>query len=165
MDRLNGQANIEGVSTKKLIVHPDQRGRLFEILRSDDAMFKRFGQVYVTTAYPGVIKAWHYHKIQTDHFCCIHGQARLVLYDPREGSPTRGKLTEFLVGPENLLLVAIPPGVYHGFQCISEIEAIMINIPTEPYNPPCPDEYRLDWQSPEVPYDWPDPSRQAGKPS
>jgi dTDP-4-dehydrorhamnose 3,5-epimerase len=153
---LTEHAAIEGVATKKLMVHPDQRGRLFEILRSDDAIFKRFGQVYVTTAYPGIIKAWHYHKIQTDHFCCIHGRARLVLYDPRDSSPTRGNLMEFIIGPENLLLVAIPAGVYHGFQCVSEFEAIMINIPTEPYDPACPDEYRLDWKSGEVPYSWPE---------
>ncbi len=69
--------------------------------------------------FPGVIKAWHFHKIQTDYFCCIAGRARLVLYDPREGSPTRGAVMEFLLGPDNLSLVVIPPEVYHGFQCVS----------------------------------------------
>jgi dTDP-4-dehydrorhamnose 3,5-epimerase len=146
---------IDGVSTKKLIVHPDERGRLFEILRADDAIFRKFGQVYITTAFPGVIKAWHYHKIQTDYFCCVMGSARLVLYDPRPDSPTRGALAEYLLGPENLELVVIPPCVYHGFQCVSESEAVMINIPTEPYDPRRPDEYRLDHDSAEVPYSWP----------
>ena len=156
MDRLTGPVRIDGVSVKNLMVHPDQRGRLFEILRSDDSIFKQFGQVYVTTAVPGVVKAWHYHKIQSDYFCCIHGTARLVLYDPRGNSPTKGALMEFLLGPENLQLVSIPPEVYHGFQCVSGHEAIMMNIPTEPYNQSNPDEYRLDWQSKEVPYTWPD---------
>lgn len=157
MDGLNSSASIliEGVSVKKLVVHPDKRGRLFEILRSDEPVFKKFGQVYVTTAYPGVIKAWHYHKIQTDHFCCIQGQARLVLHDPRPNSPTTGLINEFILGPDNLLLIVIPPDIYHGFQCISEDEAIMINIPTEPYFPHNPDEYRLDYCSPDVPYQWP----------
>jgi dTDP-4-dehydrorhamnose 3,5-epimerase len=145
---------IDGVSVKKLIVHPDERGRLFEILRSDDTFFRKFGQVYVTTANPGVIKAWHYHKIQTDHFCCILGAARLVLYDPRESS-SKGLINEFILNPQNLMLVVIPPNVYHGFQCISKNEAVMINIPTEPYNPGNPDEYRLDSCSPDVPYQWP----------
>ncbi len=159
MDRLTSPAYIDGVSVKNLVIHPDQRGRLFEILRCDDSIFKRFGQVYVTTAYPGVVKAWHYHKVQTDYFCCLHGQARLVLYDPRKSSPTKGALMEFLLGPENLLLISIPPEVYHGFQCVSEYEAIMINIPTEPYDQSSPDEYRLDWQSKAVPYVWPDPAK------
>jgi dTDP-4-dehydrorhamnose 3,5-epimerase len=157
MDRLSGSANslIDGVSVKKLAVHPDERGRLFEILRSDDDIFKKFGQVYVTTASPGIIKAWHYHKKQTDYFCCILGTARLVLYDPRASSPTLGLINEFIVGPENLELVVIPPDIYHGFQCISQNEAVMINIPTLPYNPQNPDEYRLDYDVPEVPYKWP----------
>ena len=157
MDGLNIQDKnlIDGVFIKKLVVYPDERGRLFEIMRSDDSFFKKFGQVYVTTAYPGVIKAWHFHKIQTDHFVCILGNARLVLYDPRESSPTKGQINEFALGPENLLLIVIPPNVYHGFQCISKDEAIMINIPTEPYNPGDLDEYRLDYCSPDVPYQWP----------
>ena len=77
---------IEGVSVKKLKVIPDDRGRLMEILREDDPIFRRFGQVYMTTAYPGIIKAWHYHKKQTDSFTCVHGAMRLALYDPRPGS-------------------------------------------------------------------------------
>lgn len=146
---------IDGVAVKDLVVRPDERGRLFEILRADDAIFRKFGQVYVTTARPGIVKAWHYHKIQTDYFCCIAGKARLVLYDARDGSPTHGAISEYILGPEALRLVMIPPCVYHGFQCISEAEAIMINIPTEPYDARNPDEYRLDANSTDVPYVWP----------
>ncbi|MCK4614325.1 MAG: dTDP-4-dehydrorhamnose 3,5-epimerase family protein, partial [Thermoplasmata archaeon] len=62
---------IEGVKLKKLRVIPDERGWLMEILRQDDEIFERFGQVYLTTAYPGVVKGWHYHRIQTDNFTCI----------------------------------------------------------------------------------------------
>jgi dTDP-4-dehydrorhamnose 3,5-epimerase len=155
MDGVNGA--IDGVDVKKLIVHPDERGRLFEILRSDDAIFRKFGQVYITTAFPGVIKAWHYHKIQTDYFTCVHGQAKLVLYDARSGSKSFGKIMEFVIGPREPKLISIPPGVYHGFQCVSDIEAIMINVPTEPYNSQNPDEYRLDLSAPEVPYEWSKP--------
>ena len=67
---------IEGVKTKKLRVIPDERGRLMEILRSDDDLFDKFGQVYMTTAYPGVVKGWHYHKVQTDHFCVVYGMMK-----------------------------------------------------------------------------------------
>jgi dTDP-4-dehydrorhamnose 3,5-epimerase len=145
---------IEGVKTKKIKVNIDERGRLAEILRSDSDIFQKFGQVYYTTAHPGVVKAWHYHKIQTDHFFCLKGMARLALYDPREGSPTRGLVNEFKVGELNPLLIVIPNHVYHGFKTISDVESIMINIPTEPYNHDDPDEYRVDPYNNDIPYDW-----------
>ena len=68
---------IDGVKIKKLRVNSDERGRLTEILRNDDDIFKKFGQVYFTTAYPGVVKAWHYHKLQEDNFTCLHGMAKI----------------------------------------------------------------------------------------
>jgi len=77
---------IDGVKTKNLRVIPDERGRLMEILRSDDSLFLNFGQVYVTTTYPGVVKAWHKHEKQTDNVACVQGMIKLVLYDPRENS-------------------------------------------------------------------------------
>ena len=79
---------IQGVNIKPLKVAADERGWLMEVLRCDDDVFLQFGQVYVTTAYPGVVKAWHYHKKQTDNFTCIHGMMKVVLYDARKESPT-----------------------------------------------------------------------------
>ena len=145
---------IDGVKVKKLRVIPDERGRLMEILRSDDELFEKFGQVYMTAAYPGVVKAWHYHKVQTDNLAIVKGMMKLVLYDPREGSPTKGEVNEFFVGEHNPLLIQIPKNVYHGFKCISEGEAIAINCPTEPYNYDEPDEYRVDPHDNDIPYDW-----------
>lgn len=145
---------IDGVRTKVLRVMADERGRLMEMLRSDDALFLTFGQAYLTAAYPGVVKAWHYHKKQTDHFVCVRGMMKVVLYDDRAGSPTRGLLNEFFIGDHNPLLVQIPAGVYHGFKCISEHEALVVNIPTELYDYAAPDEFRLDAHDPAVPYDW-----------
>lgn len=145
---------IEGVRVKPLRMIPDERGRLMELLRSDDEIFIKFGQVYMTTVYPGVVKAWHYHKKQYDNFVAVRGMIKLVLYDPREDSPTRGEINEFFLGDWNPQLVQIPPGVYHGFKCISETEAIVINIPTEVYDHAQPDEYRLDPHKGGIPYDW-----------
>lgn len=145
---------IDGVKTKKLRVLPDERGRLMEILRADDEIFRKFGQVYITTALPGVTKAWHYHKVQYDSMCCIRGMLKLVLYDPREGSPTKGEVNEFFIGEHNPLLVQFPPHVYHGFKCVSEHEAIAVNCTTEPYNYKNPDEFRIDAHKNDIPYDW-----------
>ncbi|MCD6170705.1 MAG: dTDP-4-dehydrorhamnose 3,5-epimerase family protein [Candidatus Latescibacteria bacterium] len=145
---------IDGMKIKKLKVIPDERGRLMEILRGDEEMFQKFGQVYMTTTYPGVIKAWHYHKIQTDNIAVVKGMLKVALYDPREGSPTRGEVDEFFIGEHNPLLIQVPPQVYHGWKCISEQEAIVINCPTEPYNYKNPDEYRLPFDTDQIPYDW-----------
>jgi len=145
---------IDGVKVKDLKAIPDERGRVMEILRSDDAIFQKFGQVYMTTAYPGVVKGWHYHKVQTDFFTCIAGMMKLVLFDRREDSPTKGEVNEFFLGVHNRKLVTIPPGVLHGFKCIGETEAVVINVPTEVYNRVGPDEFRLPTHTDEVPYDW-----------
>jgi len=145
---------IEGVKTKKLKVIADERGRLMEMLRSDDDLFIKFGQVYMTTTYPGVVKGWHYHKTQTDNIVAVKGMLKLVLYDAREGSSTNGEIDEFFIGEHNPLLVQVPKGVYHGWKCVSESEAVVINCPTEVYHYDQPDEYRLPFDSPEVPYDW-----------
>ncbi len=146
---------IDGVKARKLTVHCDERGRLMEMLRRDDPeMDVTFGQVYLTTAYPGVTKAWHYHKLQTDHFICTRGMMKVVLYDARENSPTKGEINEFFIGDHNPMIVEIPPLVYHGFKCVSDFEATVVNITTNTYNYDNPDEYRVDPHNGEIPYDW-----------
>lgn len=146
--------SIEGVLLKNLRVIPDERGWLMEILRCDDSCFSRFGQVYVTTAYPGVVKAWHYHKRQTDNFTCIHGMMKVALYDSRKNSPTYKNLIELFIGERNPLLITVPPYVYHGFKAIGDETAFFISIPTQPYNYEKPDEFRLPPNTSEIPYDW-----------
>ena len=145
---------IEGVKVKKLKVIPDERGRLTEILRSDDDVFDKFGQVYMTTALPGIVKAWHYHKKQTDHFTCVSGMAKVALYDPREGSPTKGMVNEFYLGTLNPILVKIPRLVYHGFTAAGSEMATIVNLPTALYNYEQPDEYRVPYDDPSIPYTW-----------
>ncbi len=145
---------IEGAMTKKLNLIPDERGRLMEILRRDDGIFGGFGQVYLTTTYPGVVKAWHFHKLQDDFITCIRGMLKLVLYDARNDSKTKGEINEFFIGEFNPLLVKVPRMVYHGWKCISQEEALVINVPTEPYNRETPDEYRVDPHQNDIPYAW-----------
>lgn len=145
---------IDGVKVKKLRVIPDERGRLMEILRADDEVFQKFGQVYMTTAYPGVVKGWHYHKKQYDNMAVVKGMMKIVLYDARPDSPTHGEVNEFFVGEHNPLLIHIPPYVYHGFKCISSEESIVINTPTEPYDYSQPDEYRVPPHDESIPYTW-----------
>ena len=145
---------IDGVKIKQLKVIPDERGRVMEMLRRDDELFIKFGQVYYTTAYPGIVKGWHYHKKQIDNFVVVKGMAKVVLYDRREDSSTQGEINEFFMGEHNPILIQIPAGVLHGFKCIGETETIVINITTESYSCDNPDEYRVDPKDNNVPYDW-----------
>ncbi|HKW87189.1 MAG TPA: dTDP-4-dehydrorhamnose 3,5-epimerase family protein [Candidatus Acidoferrales bacterium] len=145
---------IEGVRVKQLKMICDERGRLMEILRADDSEFIKFGQLYMTTAYPGVVKGWHYHKKQIDSFAAVRGMIKLVLYDAREKSKTHREVNEFFLGDHNPILVQIPNFVYHGFKCVSETEAIVINCPTEPYHHKQPDEFRVAHNDPGIPYSW-----------
>jgi dTDP-4-dehydrorhamnose 3,5-epimerase len=144
---------IHGVRTKPLRLIPDERGWLMEILRADDEVFQKFGQVYCTATYPGVVKAWHVHEKQVDNFACVAGMVKLVLVDTREDSPTQGAVNEFFMGTHRPLLVQIPAGVYHGWKCISTEPSLVINVPTAPYDHTAPDEYRLAPHG-TLPYDW-----------
>ena len=134
------ETTIDGVIITPLRLIPDERGWLMEILRNDDPIFTQFGQVYMTTAYPGVVKGWHYHKKQTDNFTCVHGMMKVALYDKREGSSTYGALMEIFVGEKNPVLISVPPGVYHGFKGIGTETAFFVSVPTLPYNYAEPDE-------------------------
>ena len=154
---------IEGVQVKHLKPIVDARGKLMEILRSDESMFDGFGQCYVTVCKSGVVKGWHYHKKQTDHFVCLAGTAKVVLYDPRETSKTIGQVNEFVMSWDNPLVVKIPTFVYHGFTALGEIDAMILNIPTEVYNYANPDEFRADPFSPEIPYDWGNVDRKVSR--
>jgi dTDP-4-dehydrorhamnose 3,5-epimerase len=145
---------IEGVKVKKLKVIPDERGLLMEMMRDDDEFFQRFGQVYLSVVYPGAVKGWHYHKKQTDHFVFVKGMAKVVLYDGRETSKTRGEVNEFFMGEQNPILLVIPPLVLHGMKGVGTEPAYLINTPTEHYIYDAPDEHRVAPHSGEVPYDW-----------
>jgi dTDP-4-dehydrorhamnose 3,5-epimerase len=135
-------------------VIPDERGYLMEIMREDDPLFQRFGQLYLSVAYPGVVKGWHYHRKQTDYFCIVKGMMKVVLYDPREASPTRGIVNEFFVGERNPSLVCIPPLVIHGMKAIGVEPGFLVNCPSEMYVYAEPDEFRIDPHDNDIPYDW-----------
>ena len=129
---------IHGVLTKPLKVIPDERGWLMEMLRDDDPFFQRFGQVYLTVVYPEVVK----------------GMSKVVLYDSREDSPTKGQVNEFFLGEKNPTLLVIPPLVLHGMKGIGVEPAYLVNVPTYHYDYKDPDEHRVPAHDPSIPYDW-----------
>lgn len=149
-----GVVMIDGVKVRKLKAIGDYRGHLMELFRSDWPEFIKFGQLYITTCKPNIAKAWHYHKIQTDTFLCFMRKVKVVLYDARKDSKTYGEIMEFIVGKDNPQLIQIPPYVYHGFMGIAETESVVFNVPTELYNYTKSDEYRVPFDSPDIPYHW-----------
>jgi len=145
---------IDGVAVRRAKVIPDERGRLGEIMRADDPWFEKFGQVYFTSTYPGVVKAWHYHKKQFDHFYVIKGTLKITLYDERKDSPTYGTVNELYLGEHCPGLLRIAPGVQHGWMCVGQTEAYIVNVVSETYNYADPDEFRTHPYDNHIPYDW-----------
>ncbi len=145
---------IDGVVVKPLKPIPDERGELCEMLRSDDPLFERFGQIYYTTTRPGIVKAWHCHRAQTDHMVSLGAPALIVLCDARADSPTKGEVMEIIAGRSNPTLVKIPPGIYHGFTPAEGEEILVVNMPTKLYNYDDPDEQRLDPFDNDLDFDW-----------
>jgi dTDP-4-dehydrorhamnose 3,5-epimerase len=145
---------IAGVEIKELKKMVDERGYLMEMLRCDDDIFEQFGQCYVAHNYPGVIRAWHYHKKQLDFWVVVKGEIKVGLYDAREDSPTKGIVNEVFLGEYHPTLLKIPIGVLHGYKTVGVEPSLLMNFPTQAYNPQEPDEYRTPYDSDEIPYDW-----------
>ncbi len=145
---------IDGVRSKKLVKHVDDRGFFMEILRDDDELLKGFGQASMSLTYPGVIKAFHYHKKQDDLWFFPVGNAQVVLYDLRQESSTRGETVVYYPGENNPLLIVIPEGVAHGYRVLGNKPAVIVYFTTRSYNRESPDEYRIPWDDPEINFDW-----------
>ena len=143
---------IDGVKIKHLRRISDERGFIMHMLRADDPDFEQFGEIYFSTAYPGAIKAWHLHKEMTLNYAVVVGMIKLVLYDDRPDSPTRGELQELFIGQENYQLVKIPPNIWNGFKTVGTQMAILANCPTLPHDPN--ELVRIPPEDPSIPYDW-----------
>ena len=143
---------IEGVKVIALRRIPDRRGTVCQMLKSTDPHYLQFGEIYFSTVYPGAVKAWKSHHKITVNYACIFGRVKLVLFDERHNSTTRGSLMEVFLGPDNYSLVVIPPSIWHGFQGMSEPVGIIANCATEPNDP---SEYdRLEPSDNRIPYTW-----------
>ncbi len=143
---------IAGVLVKPLRRIPDERGCVLHMLRADDPEFERFGEIYFSTVRPGAIKGWHQHTEMTLNYAVVAGMIKLVLFDEREGSATRGEIQEIFLGDENYSLVKVPPLVWNGFKGLGGREAIVANCATIPHRP---DEIRrLDPLGGRIAYDW-----------
>ncbi len=143
---------IDGVIITPLKQISDERGKLMHMLRADDPHFTQFGEIYFSVVHPKIVKGWHIHSLMTLNYAVVHGRIRLVMYDDRLGSPTRGTIQEILLGESNYHLVTIPPQVWNGFKGMGAEPAIVANCATHPHEA---DEIRrIDPFDNDIPYDW-----------
>lgn len=143
---------IDGVQIVPLRQIVDERGKVMHMLRSDAAHFLGFGEIYFSAVHPGVVKAWHIHKTMVLNYAVPVGKIKLVLYDDRAGSPTKGRIQEIYLGPDNYHLVVIPALVWNGFKGVGPDTALVANCATIPHDPAEID--RMDPADPRIPYDW-----------
>ncbi len=143
---------IKGIIVNKLKIIPDERGEIMHMIKSSDAIFSKFGEIYFATAYPGVVKGWHLHKTQEQNYCVIKGMIKLVIYDPRKDSPTFNKIQEIFLGEKNYSIVKIPPGLVNGWKCIGSEKAILANCSSEEHRQG--EMERIDPSSSKIPYKW-----------
>ena len=145
---------INGVILKKLKILADDRGWLTELIKEGEPTFAQIKQTTYTETYPGVIKAFHWHKKQTDIWFFSSGMAQVVLYDLRQDSPTFKETNVFYLGEKNPCLLLIPPGVAHGYRVLGHQPIGLFYHTTEIYDPDHPDEERIPFDDPAIGFDW-----------
>jgi len=145
---------IKDVSIKPLKRFSDDRGFFSEVLKFGEETFHEVKQTSYTETFPGVIKAFHWHKIQWDMWFVIKGSAQIVLHDLRADSPTKGETQAIYAGADNPLLVSIPPGVAHGYRVLGNERVGLFYHTSEAYDPKNPDEERIAFDDPAINFNW-----------
>lgn len=154
MDSIVKNTNqIDGVTIKELRQINDERGSVLHMLRCDSQEFNRFGECYFSEVKPGAIKAWKRHRTQTQNLAVPVGRILFVIYDNRKQSNTRGNLLVLELGrPDAYIRLRIPPGLWYGFKCISDIPALLANCADLPHDPA--DSELQPVNDTEIPYSW-----------
>lgn len=146
--------NIKGVILKQVKKYCDDRGFLAEVIKKGESTFVDVQQTTVTETFPGTIKAFHYHKKQTDVWFVARGMAQVVLFDLREKSETYKETNVFYLGENNPLLILIPPMVAHGYRVLGNKSVLLFYHADQLYDPKNPDEKRIDFDSPTIGFNW-----------
>jgi dTDP-4-dehydrorhamnose 3,5-epimerase len=143
---------IDGVIVTPLRQIHDERGKVMHMLREDSPIFQTFGEIYFSCVEPGAVKAWHIHHKMTLNYAVVVGKIKFVLHDDRDRSPTRGETQEFFLGPENYLLVTVPPLIWNGFKGLGNTSSIVANCATIPHDPA--EIERMSPLDSTIVYDW-----------
>ncbi len=147
---------IADVAIKPFPVWPDDRGYFLEVARLGQGLVAEFpgasSQVSAALNYPGIIKAFHFHKLQTDYWVAAAGLLQVALVDLRRGSRTYGWKNTLYVGALRPWQLLIPPGVAHGYKVIGEQPSVLVYITNRNYDPK--DEGRIAYNDTSIAYDW-----------
>lgn len=143
---------IDGVIVSPRRIIPDDRGKVMHAMKATDPEFVKFGEAYFSTIFPGIVKGWHLHKEMIINYVVPVGMIKLVVYDDREGSKTKGELNELYIGQDNYQMVKVPPFVWNGFACVGPTPALVLNVASIPHDPG--EIVRLDPHKSHIPYDW-----------
>ena len=143
---------IEGVKLTPLKQIFDERGKVMHMMSTESEGFNQFGEIYFSSTYSGVVKAWHLHKDMTLNYSVVVGEIKLVLFDDRPNSPTKGTVQELFISPENYFLVTVPPMIWNGFKSIGSQTAVVANCSTLPHDPN--EIIRKMPNDASIPYDW-----------
>jgi dTDP-4-dehydrorhamnose 3,5-epimerase len=150
---MHERSEIAGVLIQPLKQIVDQRGAVLHMLRHDSPLFQGFGEVYFSLVLPGAVKAWKRHRVMTQYFAVPMGGIRLMFYDGREDSPSRGRLEEHILGrPDHYCLVRIPPLLWYGFQGLGTAPSLVANLSDYAHDPQ--ESEGLPPDSPDIPYGW-----------
>ena len=143
---------IEGILITKRDQISDDRGKIMHMMRNDDKIFNKFGEIYFSCIYPNKIKAWHMHKKMTLNYALVYGKIKLVLYDDRKSSSTYKKTQEIVLSKENYCLVTVPPLIWNGFKSLSSENSILANCSDIPHDPN--EIERKSYDDLNIPYHW-----------
>lgn len=143
---------IDGVLIEPLKTFSDEKGMVMHMLRSDDSFFKKFGEIYFSYVNVGHVKGWKKHLKTTQHFAVPVGNIKVVIYDDREGSPTKGEFQEIMIGKDNYQLLRIPPSLWYAFQAVGEDPAMISNCTDLPHD--SEEAINIPLSDKRIPYDF-----------
>jgi dTDP-4-dehydrorhamnose 3,5-epimerase len=146
------EGSIHGVQITQLTQIFDERGKIMHMMSVNSPHFEKFGEIYFSSTNVGVVKAWHQHSKMTLNYAVLVGQMKVVLFDDRKDSPTRGYIQEIFASPENYKLITVPPLVWNGFKNVGDEVSIIANCATIPHDPN--EMKRLSPYDSSIPYDW-----------
>ncbi|MBU2549819.1 MAG: dTDP-4-dehydrorhamnose 3,5-epimerase family protein [Proteobacteria bacterium] len=146
---------IQGVRIVELKQIVDERGAVLHMLRRDSDLFTSFGEIYFSQVNQGVVKAWKRHRQATQHLAAPVGRVRLVIYDDRDDSSTKGHVEEIVLGrPDHYKLVRVPPRLWYGFQGIADQPSLLANCTDLAHDPneseavsPADNRIPFQWQA------------------
>lgn len=142
---------INGVESISLKIIPLVGGDVLHVMKDIDRGFFGFGEIYFSEINQGFIKGWKKHSEMVMNLIIPKGEVKIVVFDDRDGSSTKGIFNEFILSRDkNYMRVSISPGLWVAFQGIGKGTSQVMNFASIRH---CPKE--VEGKSlKEIKYDW-----------